>query len=562
MKTDIRKKTSKIEDQIRELEEKRISLMIKEADDVLEKLLKEHSSVTVRLVKNPHESEEIAFEPTPGIRFKQDGHTFRFTRFGLVNKIINAKVQEIVTIDGEDCFLQESDWSPLYLLKKDEDVDRTSLHLDLTIQWLADSEYAWENNAYVPNFMDENNCDPFDLPYEAFPASANTASDNLEEDDFENEDETDALEETITDIRVDCDGNTTNHTTDTTEMTEQEITDRIADLNSQITTLKEERDELVWTEGIPAIIAKMKSLGKDTICLRDADYEENYFRVTEIWGNFDGGNYAANRLRLDEYDNLILAYNDVTDYGESWEYGDEDYESVVTKEISNEIIAPNLDVILNEITDFYKLYRLPQDTSEMVDMQEMFKGREELQSLDLSHFDTSKVTNMRLMFDECYNLQCIDLSSFDTSNVIDMCGMFAECYKLQTLDVCGFDTSKVTDMSSLFYRCRNLQSLDLNQLNTSNVTDMCGMFADCSSLQSLNLSSFDSSNVTDMRGMFSGCSSLQELDLSNFDMSNVGQMDNMFDGCCSLKTVIMKNCSDETVEKIKAELPEGVEIIR
>ena len=36
----------------------------------------------------------------------------------------------------------------------------------------------------------------------------------------------------------------------------------------------------------------------------------------------------------------------------------------------------------------------------------------------------------------------------------------------------------------------------------------------------------------------------------------------MFDGCDSLKTVIMKNCSAATVRKIKAELPEGVEIIQ
>ena len=65
-----------------------------------------------------------------------------------------------------------------------------------------------------------------------------------------------------------------------------------------------------------------------------------------------------------------------------------------------------------------------------------------------------------------------------------------------------------------------------------------------------------------MSFMFYGCSSLQELDLSNFNITKVSQMDDMFKGCDSLKTVIMKNCSDETVEKIKAVLPEGVEIIR
>ena len=191
-------------------------------------------------------------------------------------------------------------------------------------------------------------------------------------------------------------------------MTDKELTARTAELNSQRAALNKERDKLVWEEGIPAIIAKLKSSGKDTICLRDADDETNCFHVDGIWGSFEGGYFAANRLKLDENDNLVMVYNDLTNnqYSDSsnWEYGSEDYESVITEEISNAIIAPNLDVILNDIMDYYKLYRLPQDTSEIVDMHEMFKGREDLRSLDLSHFDTSKVTSMRMMFEGCYNL--------------------------------------------------------------------------------------------------------------------------------------------------------------
>ena len=319
-------------------------------------------------------------------------------------------------------------------------------------------------------------------------------------------------------------------------MTEQELSARIAELNAQMSALKEERNKLVWKEGIPAIIAKMKRLGKDTICLRKADDEENCFHVSDIWGSINGTPSAANRLRLDENDNLILVYNDVTDYGDSWEYGDEDYESEITDEISNVIIAPNLNVIINDITDFYKQYRWPQDTSEIVDMKEMFKEREDLQSLDLRHFNTSHVTNMRLMFSECYKLQTIDLSTFDTSKVTDMAGMFA--------------------------KCRALQSLDLSSFNTSKVTDMNQMFSNCSRLQSLDLSNFNTSKVTYMHNMFNGCNSLESLDLSNFVISEETEISDMFVGCDSLKTVIMRNCSDETVEKIKAQLPEGVEIIR
>ena len=48
-------------------------------------------------------------------------------------------------------------------------------------------------------------------------------------------------------------------------MTDKELTARIAELNAQRAALKKERDKLVWEEGIPAIIAKMKRLGGDTI---------------------------------------------------------------------------------------------------------------------------------------------------------------------------------------------------------------------------------------------------------------------------------------------------------
>lgn len=112
--------------------------------------------------------------------------------------------------------------------------------------------------------------------------------------------------------------------------------------------------------------------------------------------------------------------------------------------------------------------------------------------------------------------------------------MFIDCHALTALDLSAFDTSNVEDMSEMFLRCNGLTSLDLSNFNTSKVESMFGMFADCSELVMLNISSFDASNA------------------------DVGKM---FYGCRNLKTVIMKNCSDETVEKIKAELPEGVEII-
>lgn len=48
------------------------------------------------------------------------------------------------------------------------------------------------------------------------------------------------------------------------------------------------------------------------------------------------------------------------------------------------------------------------DTSQVTDMDFMFKGCSRLTNLDVSHFDTSQVTNIRAMFSQCNNLINLD----------------------------------------------------------------------------------------------------------------------------------------------------------
>ena len=118
----------------------------------------------------------------------------------------------------------------------------------------------------------------------------------------------------------------------------------------------------------------------------------------------------------------------------------------------------------------------------------------------------------------------------------------------------GSDTSKLNNMISMFYGCSSLTSLDLTGWNTSNVTDMGSMFYDCNGLISLDLSSFNTSKVTRMASMFSNCSGLTSLDLSKWNTSNVTDMGSMFYGCPNSLEIIMKGCSKETIDKIKAQL--------
>ena len=123
----------------------------------------------------------------------------------------------------------------------------------------------------------------------------------------------------------------------------------------------------------------------------------------------------------------------------------------------------------------------------------------------------------------------------------------------------------ITSMQSMFSCINRLFSLDLDNLDTSKVTDMRHMFTCCLSLSELNLNGWDTGCVTSMDGMFTCCESLTTMDLSGWNTSNVADMGSMFNSCSSLKTITMKGCSQETVDKIKAQLAKdyiyGVNII-
>ena len=194
------------------------------------------------------------------------------------------------------------------------------------------------------------------------------------------------------------------------------------------------------------------------------------------------------------------------------------------------------------------------DTSNVTDMGYMFQSCRNLTSLDLSGWDTSNVTDMGSMFNGCSGLTSLDVSNFNTSNVTDMNEMFYGCSGLTSLDVSNFDTSKVTNMRYTFGKCTHLTSLTLSNFNTSNVTDMYGMFSSCSGLTSLNLSNFKTSNVTNMGTMFENCSRLTTLTLSGWVIGDATIMNFMFYGCTNLNTITMIGCSQDTIDKIKAQL--------
>ena len=190
----------------------------------------------------------------------------------------------------------------------------------------------------------------------------------------------------------------------------------------------------------------------------------------------------------------------------------------------------------------------------VTNMNSMFYNCRSLKTLDLSSWDVSNVTNMYQMFSSCKSLTSLDVSHFNTEKVADMREMFFGCSSLSSLDVSNFNTKNVTDIHHMFSSCESLTSLDVSNFNTKNVTDMSNMFLNCQSLTSLDLSGWNTENVIDMNYMFYACTSLTSLDLSGWNTSKVTDMSNMFLNCQSLTTIRMKDCSEETINKIKAQL--------
>ncbi len=175
------------------------------------------------------------------------------------------------------------------------------------------------------------------------------------------------------------------------------------------------------------------------------------------------------------------------------------------------------------------------NTANVTNMASMFSGCSSLQKINLRNHDMTKVYSMYAMFDGCTQLAEVDFSGVTMENVTDMGNMFDGCSSLKTVDLSGFNTANVTNMKSMFNNCTRLTNLDVSGFNTANVTDMSYMFSSCSNLNSLDVSRFNTSKVTDMNSMFQGCYELLNLDVTGFNTAKVTDMGNMFGNCSYLR---------------------------
>ena len=202
-------------------------------------------------------------------------------------------------------------------------------------------------------------------------------------------------------------------------------------------------------------------------------------------------------------------------------------DKVIASENSKELFANYINCINISGFDAFS-------TSNVQNMNGMFKDDSFITSLDLSKFVTSKVTDMSGMFSGMKKVTSLDLKTFDTSNVLDMSFMFNKMEVLKTLDISTFTTNKVTNMTSMFNGLKVLTTLDVTKFDTSSVTSFESMFRDCQMITSLDVSKFVTSNVQNFYAMFENCNKVTTLNVSNFDTSKAKNLASMFSGCSSI----------------------------
>lgn len=259
-------------------------------------------------------------------------------------------------------------------------------------------------------------------------------------------------------------------------------------------------------------------------------------------------------------------------------------------------------------------------------------SQEEPAWLDYSHIiksATVTATNVQTAycwFSSCYNLQYVNLKEFDTSQITDMEDMFRNCHSLTNLDLSNMNLAMLRSAGDMFYDCNNLECiyspvnlninitlpsimsdeqekiyielpreqntpikltkasedskdifvsgnwhgmdwtidgegslsisglcnndlgvepdwLDYSQIISSakvtatNVHNTEYWFASCYNLHTVDFNEFNTNKVINMREMFNDCRSLINIDLGNMDLTQLNKADRMLYGCSSLESL-------------------------
>lgn len=162
-------------------------------------------------------------------------------------------------------------------------------------------------------------------------------------------------------------------------------------------------------------------------------------------------------------------------------------------------------------------------------------------------------TNCARMFANLTNLEDIQgLTLLNTSNCVDMGEMFRSCQSLTSLDLSNFNTENVRLMGGMFRDLKAMTTLDLSSFRTDNVISVGAMFrgesaSNRNTLRSINFGEhFQLPNNDGFAFTFAYTNLSGALDLSMFECSAMSDLEYMFEGSSYITSVDLSGLGENS----------------
>lgn len=166
---------------------------------------------------------------------------------------------------------------------------------------------------------------------------------------------------------------------------------------------------------------------------------------------------------------------------------------------------------------------LPYDSSNL------FNGLTNVTNYDFTNAKTTNVKNINYLFKNNKALETLDVSNFETNKVVGMIETFSGDSNLVNLNIDGWNP-KLVEIAGAFYGCKKIQKLDLSGFNVDSVKNFEVIFFQNFELTDLNISTWQPNNVTKISAAFHQLYKIKEIDLRGFkNFADTYQYDAIFD---------------------------------
>jgi surface protein len=180
------------------------------------------------------------------------------------------------------------------------------------------------------------------------------------------------------------------------------------------------------------------------------------------------------------------------------------------------------------------------DVSKVTNMLRMFKGCDNFRGIGLEHWSTYRVQTMFATFDTAVFFNG-NLSRWDTSQVVNMAQMFRGTEVFQGIGLEDWNTSQVINMASMFYLATKFNG-NISHWDVSKVTSMNSMFQYAYNFTGVDGNTIDSIGIWNVGQVkyfsytFANASSFRA-NLSSWNIASVLEKNNMFDNASSFPGV-------------------------